>query len=275
MSIANFYSRIRGCIYTFITFPVIIILSALTFTSCFIAKPTYIFKDITSDTIIKRLPDTDHQLKIQKNDVLNLTISSLNPLEDIFFNSGTASSSSTSKDAGAGSGYLVNEDGNIYLHKLGTIMVAGSTRKELKLKLEKDLLPFLKDPIVSISFGNHFITVMGEVGSSQIVNMPAEKISLIDAIALSGNASPNADFKKLMVIRETATTKEFKQLNLENKSIFTSPWYYLQPKDILIIKPYEEKMLGEQKRMRNQQIFTTLLSSISFALIILDRILRR
>ena len=275
MSIANFYSRIRGCIYTFITFPVIIILSALTFTSCFIAKPTYIFKDITSDTIIKRLPDTDHQLKIQKNDVLNLTISSLNPLEDIFFNSSTASSSSTSKDAGAGSGYLVNEDGNIYLHKLGTIMVAGSTRKELKLKLEKDLLPFLKDPIVSISFGNHFITVMGEVGSSQIVNMPAEKISLIDAIALSGNASPNANFKNLMVIRETPTSKEFKQLNLENKSIFTSPWYYLQPKDILVIKPYEEKILGEKKMTRNQQIFTTLLSSISFALIILDRILRR
>ena len=275
MSIANFYSRIRGCIYTFITFPVIIILSALTFTSCFIAKPTYIFKDITSDTIIKRLPDTDHQLKIQKNDVLNLTISSLNPLEDIFFNSSTASSSGTSKDAGAGSGYLVNEDGNIYLHKLGTIMVAGSTRKELKLKLEKDLLPFLKDPIVSISFGNHFITVMGEVGSSQIVNMPAEKISLIDAIALSGNASPNADFKKLMVIRETATTKEFKQLNLENKSIFTSPWYYLQPKDILVIKPYEEKIRTEQKRIRNQQLYATILSSISLALIILDRILRR
>ena len=275
MSIANFYSRIRGCIYTFITLPVIIILSALTFTSCFIAKPSYIFKDITVDASIKRMPDTDHQLKIQKNDLLNLTISSLNPLEDIFFNSSTVSSSGASKEAGAGSGYLVNEDGNIYLHKLGTIMVAGSTRKELKLKLEKDLLPFLKDPIVSISFSNHFITVMGEVGSTQIVNMPAEKISLIDAIALSGNASPNADFKKLMVIRETATTKEFKQLNLENKSIFTSPWYYLQPKDILVIKPYEEKILGEQKRMRNQQIFTTLLSSISFALIILDRILRR
>ena len=275
MSIANFYSRIRGCIYTFITFPVIIILSALTFTSCFIAKPTYIFKDITSDTIIKRLPDTDHQLKIQKNDVLNLTISSLNPLEDIFFNSSTASSSGTSKDAGAGSGYLVNEDGNIYLHKLGTIMVAGSTRKELKLKLEKDLLPFLKDPIVSISFGNHFITVMGEVGSSQIVNMPAEKISLIDAIAISGNASPNANFKNLMVIRETPTSKEFKQLNLENKSIFTSPWYYLQPKDILVIKPYEEKIRTEQKRIRNQQLYATILSSISLALIILDRILRR
>ena len=78
-----------------------------------------------------------------------------------------------------------------------------------------------------------------------------------------------------MVIRETATTKEFKRLNLENKSIFSSPWYYLQPKDILVIKPYEEKIIGEQRRVSNQQFFATLLSGISLALIILDRILRR
>ena len=275
MSIPNFYSRIRGCIYTFISFSVVILLSALTFTSCFIAKPSYIFKDITTDTIIKRIPESNIQLKIQKNDVLNLTISSLNPLEDAFFNSSTSSVAGSAKETGTGSGYVVNEDGNIYLHKLGTIMVAGSTRKELKLKLETDLLPFLKDPIVSVNFGNHFITVLGEVGSTQIVNMPAEKISLIDAIALSGNASPNANFKNLMVIRETATTKEFKQLNLENKSIFTSPWYYLQPKDVLVIKPYDQKIRIEQKRTRNQQMFATLLSSISLVLIILDRILRR
>ena len=274
MSSPNYYSRIRGCIYTFITFSSVIFLFALTFTSCYIAKPSYIFKDITSDTIIKRSHTTDIQLKIQKNDILNLTISSLNPLEDIFFNSSTASSTGT-KDVGVSSGYLVNEDGNIFLHKLGVILVAGSTRQELKLKLEKELLPFLKDPIVTVNFGNHFITVLGEVGTSQIVNMPAEKISIIDAIALSGNANPNADFKKLMVIRETATTKEFKHLNLENKSIFTSPWYYLQPKDILVLNPYEEKIRTEQKRIRNQQLYATILASISLALIILDRILRR
>ena len=274
MSSPNFYSRIRGCIQTFITFSIVIILSALAFTSCFIAKPSYIFKDITNDTIIKRIPDADIQLKIQKNDLLNITISSLNPLEDIFFNSSSTTLSGV-KDAGTGSGYLVNEEGNIYLHKLGTILVAGSTRRDLKLTLEKDLLPFLKDPIVSVNFGNHFITVLGELGSTQIVNMPAEKISVIDVIALSGNASPNSNFKNLMVIRETATTKEFKQLNLENKSIFTSPWYYLQPKDILVIKPYEQKIQGEQKRLRNQQLYATLLSTISIAIIILDRILRR
>ena len=141
--------------------------------------------------------------------------------------------------------------------------------------MENDLSPYLKDPIVSVNFGNHFITVLGETGSTQMVNMPAEKISLIDAIVLSGNAGLNANFKNLLVIRETANAKEFKQINLENKSIFSSSWYYLLPKDILVIKPDEDKIMGEQKKSRNMLVYTTIISGISFWLFILDRILRR
>ena len=81
------------------------------------------------------------------------------------------------KSEGAGAGYLVNSEGNINMHKLGVVAVAGMTSKELKSKLEKELLPYLKDPIVNVSFANHFITIMGEAGSSQKLNMPAEKIT--------------------------------------------------------------------------------------------------
>ncbi len=256
-------------------FSIIILLYSLLFPSCFIAKPSYIFKDIKKDTLINHTSAADTQLKIIKYDVLNISISSLNPLEDVIFNSITSSLAPGSKDAVANAGYVVNDEGNIYLHKLGKILVAGSTRKEIKLQLEQALSPFLKDPIVTVNFGNHFITVLGETGSSQIINMPQEKISLIDAIALSGNTSPTANFKNVMVIRETAHSKEFKQLNLENKSIFTSPWYYLLPKDILVIKPDEENMVGEQKKTRNMLFYTTFLSGISFLVLILDRLLRR
>ena len=167
--------------------------STLLLASCSISKPTYIFKDIVKDTVIKGFTDTDIELKIQKNDLLSLQISSLNSLEDALFNSTKAS---IQGDGAAG--YLVNLDGNIYLHKLGSILVAGMTRNELKIKLEKDLLPYLKDPIVTVSFANHFITVMGEVGGSQILNMPAEKISLIDAIAKTGKITENATLKNVM-----------------------------------------------------------------------------
>lgn len=274
MKISNFCLLQKGYISYSILCILAVFLSAAIFSSCAISKPNYIFKNITEDATIKRFVDPNMELKIQKKDLLSISISSLNSAEDVLFNAAMGSVSTASKE-NAIAGYLVNEEGNIYLHKLGAISVIGFTRKELKLILEKALLPFLKDPIVTVNYANHFITVMGEVGGSQMVNMPAENITLVDAIAQTGNTTSNANFKNLLIIRETASSKIFKQVNLQDESIFKSPWYYLQPKDILVIKPYTEKTNIEQKRIRNQQLFASFVTSVSITLIILDRIIRR
>lgn len=273
----NFYPLPKGYSLTFIKLLVFIILSSFLFTSCSISKPTYIFRDIVKDTTIQGFTDTDIELQIQKNDVINISISSLNPQEDMLFNASASASAAgaSSKSEGSASGFLVNLEGNIYLHKLGSLHIAGLTRKQLKLKLETDLIPYLKDPIVTVSFSNHFITIINGQGSSQIINMPAEKIALINAIALGGSIGNDVTVKNVLVIRETPDSKIFKHLNLENQSIFTSPWYYLQPKDILVIKPNEEKLFKDQKRSRNQLVLSTVLSGLSIFFIILDRIIRK
>ncbi len=275
MGLNNCYRAYHEYFLTVVRLTSIVFLSAALFSSCAVTKPTYIFKDIKKDTVIQGFNDAGIELKIQKNDLLNLTISSLNPAEDLLFNSSMATGTSTAKSDGGGAGYLVSNEGNIYMHKLGTLIVAGMTNKELKNKLEKDLLPYLKDPIVNVSFANHFITIMGEAGSSQKLNIPAEKISIIDALALSGHVTANATLRDVMVIRETEGAKQFKHLNLENASIITSPWYYLQPKDILVVSPNEEKMFTEARRIRNLQVYTTFVSVLSIALIILDRVIKR
>ena len=275
----NFYPFTKGYLLRLLKLIVCIFLSSALFFSCSITKPTYIFRDIVKDTVVNGFVDTDIELQIQKNDILSITISSLNPQEDILYNGAasgtTVSSGSIGKSEGGAGGFLVNLDGNIYLHKLGSITVAGLTRKQLKLKLETDLLPFLKDPIVTIAFSNHFITIINGLGSSQVISMPAEKIALLNAVAMAGNLGGDVTVKNLMVIRETPVSKIFKQINLENPSIFTSPWYYLQPKDIVVIKPNEEKLYKDLKRSRNQLILSTVLSSISILLIIFDRIIRK
>jgi polysaccharide export outer membrane protein len=274
MELSAFCPPAKEYLLTLLQLVVVVFFSAALFSSCAITKPTYIFRDIKKDTVIQGFKDAALELTIQKNDLLNLTISSLNPIEDLLFNSSMGTGSATGKSDGGGAGYLVSTEGNIYMHKLGTVVVAGMTIKELKRKLEKDLLLFLKDPIVNVSFANHFITIMGEAGSSQKLNIPNEKISIIDVLALSGHVTANATLKDILVIRETEGAKQFKHLNLENASIITSPWYYLQPKDILIVSPNEEKLYAEARRTRNLQLYSTFLSVLSITLIILDRIIK-
>lgn len=244
------------------------LLPVLYFTSCKIYKPAYYFKDIKNDTVINGFINSDIELKIQKNDILSISITSLSTAEDELFNSKTNSGT-----AAGGSGTRVDTDGNIYFHKLGRLTVTGLTRKELKMKLEHDLLPYLKDPVATVNFVNHRITVLGE-SSATVIEMPDEKIPLLEVMAKSGAGTQNAQLNKIMIIRETQGSKQVKHVNLEDHTLFTSPWYYLQPNDIVVVKPNEEKIDTEQRRTRNQLLYATILSGISFLFLILDRIFR-
>jgi polysaccharide export outer membrane protein len=107
-----------------------------------------------------------------------------------------------------------------------------------------------------------------------VVEIPSEKISLLEVMAKTGGGKPNAQLNNVMIIRESQNTKQVKHLNLENPSIFTSPWYYLQPNDIVVIKPNELKETAEQRRTNNHMVYTTILSSITFVFIMIDRIFR-
>jgi len=78
----------------------------------------------------------------------------------------------------------------------------------------------------------------------------------------------------IMIIRETGNEKKVKHVNLEDHSIFTSPWYYVQPNDIVIVSPDFEKRDKEAKRARFQTNFGIIVSTVSLVIIILDRIFR-
>ena len=251
---------------------VIVLLLSFVFLSCSVSKSSYIFKNISKDTIIQNSVIAHPELTIGIKDQLTISISSLNPAEDILYaSSGGAVNFSKESSSNAGA-FQVSLDGHIYLHNLGSLKVIGLTRQALKYKLEKELTPYLKDPVVSVSFANHFITVTGVATSPKIINMPTETISIIDALTLSGNASKDATYQNLMVIRDSADAKKFKHLNLEDHSIFNSPWYYLLPADIVVINPDTRKIEKEQNRNRNQLILSSALSVLSIVIIVLDRI---
>ena len=77
-----------------------------------------------------------------------------------------------------------------------------------------------------------------------------------------------------MIIREEKDTKTIKHLNLEDHSIFSSPWYYIQPNDIVYVLPDAEKYAKEEKRRKFQTNLSLAASLVSLAVIILNLILR-
>lgn len=258
-----------GCIScVFIATSFILLLS-----SCSISKQSQYFRKLAKDTTLTNTVINNYESTIVKGDRLSITVSSLNSQEDAIFNGGTASAAVGTAASTTG-GYLVQENGTIQLHRLGNIMVDGLTRRVLIKQLEKKLEAYTKDPLVQVSYLNHKVTVIGEVAKPQVYNMTEEQISLIDLLVQSGDATQNANRADITIIREEGNVRNVKHVNLEDNSIFTSPWYYIKPNDIVLVNADVNKYIKTEKRNRLQNNISLTASIVSLALIILSRVIK-
>jgi polysaccharide export outer membrane protein len=272
----NFYTYYRRLFYTkkCLFYLLFTGLGSLFFMSCSTPKNSYYFKNLPRDTSINTTINRLTESLIRKNDQLSITISSLNPEEDKVYNAAALSLINGAAGAGSGtSGYFVDANGNIQLHRLGSIHAEGITRRELKNKIESDIKPYLKDPVVSVRYLNHRVTVIGEVAKPQVISMPEEQLSVLEVLGASGDMTLMGKKDNILIIRETETGKQFKRINLEDHSVFTSEWYYLKPDDVVYVEP-NDKIVKDEKRQRTQQTVALAMSGLSLAIIILNSLLK-
>lgn len=241
------------------------------FSSCTATKSSFYFKSLNKDTTLSGFVNSDFESKIKPGDNLGISINSLSTEENMKFNSTIVSAITNSVSVPS---YLVSKGGTIKMHRFGEVKVEGLTRGELAAKLQKDLLPYLKEPLVNVSFLNHKITVMGAVGKPGVLNITEDNISLIDALVLSGDITKEGKRDEVIIIRENGDNREVKKINLENSSIFSSPWYFLQPNDIVYVTPDYTKTDKEELRRRRQTTISLIVSAISIVILILTRFIK-
>lgn len=232
--------------------------------SCQTAKSTSYFQTIQKDTTLSNTVSKNFDLAIKPDDLLAISISSASADLSALFNAVQGGSGASA----AGGGYLVDKNGNVQLYKLGDVRLAGLTRHEARIKLQQELSPYLKDPVVTVRFQNQRIIVLGEVGRPGPLTFATDQISLIEALGQSGDLKENARRDKILIIRQTENGKEFHYLNLLDHSVFNSPYYYLQSEDVIYVKGEEKK----KESLSGQQVISYVLSGISILTLILSRI---
>jgi len=243
--------------------------------SCVDTRKAVYFSNIKDSNIPAAAQDLEPV--IQLNDIVAINVSSLNPEASLIFNTakntGNVTGNGATSVSGEANGYLVNPDGTIQFPVLGSLKVVGITKSQLKEQITKSLLEkkLLVDPIVDIRFVNFRVTVLGEVSRPAVVNVPNEKISILEAIGMAGDLTIYANRENVLLIREVAGNKEIKRLNLNSNEIFTSPYYYLRSNDIIYAEPNKTKV---RSTSQSWQILPIILGSLSFLVIVADRIFR-
>ncbi|MGJ8716056.1 MAG: polysaccharide biosynthesis/export family protein [Maribacter stanieri] len=179
---------------------------------------------------------------IQPGDLLQISITDANPAAAAPFNrisSNTASSNAASTNSQEG--YLVDENGIIDFPILGRIKIGGQTKAEAKLSLTNLLTNYLGSPIVSIRYLNYRITVVGEVKNPNTFLVPSERINLIEALGMAGDLTIYGKRDNIKIINESDGVRTITQLDLNDKAILDSPYYYLQPNDIVYVEPVKAR----------------------------------
>jgi polysaccharide export outer membrane protein len=221
---------------------------------------------------IKRINDIPY--KLQVDDILNIDIKSTDmkssdeDMVSIFKkqsnnnnNSGGNSSQSFGSGASYLSGYSIDSYGNIRMPTLGEINVLGYTTVEVRKKIENELNKYLKnkeDIFVSVKLSGIKYTIIGEITSPGPKVIFQNKVSVIDAIANSGDITIVGNRKKVEIIRNSISGTEKFVIDLTDINAFNSDVFYIKPNDIINIIPLKQKTWGTGTT--GLQTFTTVIS---------------
>ena len=246
-----------------------LVLIALLISSCAKRNLTY-FSDIESNSDFSVRITEEAELKIKPLDRINITVNSPSPEANSLYNRGVVPENNESingmeaiPNTNNQNIYLVNKDGTIEFPILGPIKLAGLTLEEAREELKFLLKAQLKEPSVNIWIVNFRVTVIGEVNNPANFLVGAGKINIFEAIGLAGDLTPYGKRENVLIMRDVEGVRNVYRLNLNNKDVLSSPYYYLEQNDIVYVEPDGQKV----KDTKNKSTLITVLSVASSVLV--------
>ncbi|TYP91088.1 polysaccharide export outer membrane protein [Sphingobacterium allocomposti] len=249
-------------------FPLVLLLLV---SSCSVKKSIY-FNDLPLDsTRIFKQAAAFTEPVIQCDDILNITIQTLDP--------STASLANQAADmqtTGAGSnqvisGFLVDKEGFVNMTLLGKVKLSGLTTYQAREKITGLAAQFYKDPTVQVRFANFKVTVLGEVARPASYTVPNEKITVLDALGLAGDLTVYGKRDNILLIRENGSEhRELVRLDLNRAETLSSPYFYLRQNDVIYVEP--TKARGTVRSAPTVQAIGVITSVISVAVLAISRL---
>ncbi|MDO4190707.1 MAG: polysaccharide biosynthesis/export family protein [Bacteroidales bacterium] len=205
------------------------------------------------------------EYRLQKGDYLDIRVNSMVKDDETLFNNGQRSTRLNGDNAHSRLFlYLVEEDGTIIFPYVGAVPVLGKTLREVKQVLEKSLEDMMNSFSVDVRLANGSFSIIGESGSGRY-NIPKERLTIFQALAMSGDLSEYSDRTKIRVIRQTVNGTIVKEFDLRSESIINSEFYYIQPNDVIYVQFSDAKFFGVS---HITGLISTILSTISVGMLV-------
>ena len=143
--------------------------------------------------------------------------------------------------------YLVDVNGDITFPILGQLHVEGLTRLQLQDSLTTMLRNggYIEDPFVMVRFNNFKIFFLGG-GQGRTLNIPNERCTFLEAIAMLGDLDLNVRRDNICVMREVDGKMVMRRLDPRSSKVFNDPFFMLQQNDFIIADTYNASVVKNE-----------------------------
>jgi polysaccharide export outer membrane protein len=160
-------------------------------------------------------------------------------------------------------GYSLDQEGMVEIPKLGKIHIAGLTEEDAKNKVQEEINKFFKEEVyVRLRIAGIRYTTLGEFNNVGVKIIYKNRATIFDALANSGETTLLGKKNKLFIIRQYDGGTKIHQINLNDRALLASPFYFIQPNDILYMEPMKIRQIGTADNLTaSMALFAGLLAS--------------
>jgi len=256
-----------------------VLLLCILSTSCIPHKDTvYLQNKNTATDTTQVMVEQQKPYRVQINDILNIRIKVLDQQNVTIFNPvGEGDLNASGAERAYFDGFTVDIHGNIRIPTLGKINVLGFTteeiQKEIESKLLEDQFKETANIFVTVKLSGLRFTASGEVSNPGTVTLFQDRVNIFEAIANVGEIPVTGNKKEVQIIRQYPQGQKIHSIDLTDINVMKSPFYYIQPNDIIYVKPLKQKSIGTGKTaVETLGTIATVLSLVTTTILLFTRL---
>ena len=230
----------------------VFVLSSILF-GCIPQKKLFYLQPTKSiDTTLYKIKANPPDYRVQIKDYLFIRIISMNEEITKMLNLYGSENMNYNPQSIAIISYLVDDAGYISIPFIGKLMVKGLTINEIIDILQEKVDSEFKGAKVVVKVVNYHFTVLGEVTIPNSYYVNKERVDIFEAIGMAGDMTFYGNRKNVKIIRNTPEGTKIITVDITNKKILESPYFYIANNDIIYV---------ESMKCKNVNISTFKLSS--------------
>ena len=247
----------------------------LALASCVPNKKIIYLQDV-NQTLDTLYPVQPNNYLLQKGDIIGIDVrlATDNPILQNIFQQAQVNGAQAGVQGGGDfyylTGFTVDDSGYVILPIIGKINLEGQNVFQANETVQNTFNEYLTNVYTTVRLGGLRYSVLGEVRRPGKFMVLQNRMTIFEALANAGDLTELAKREAITIMRQYPEGTKIHKVNLLEENMISSPYYYIQPNDVIYVEPLPIRSLGTGTT--GFQTLAAVLSVLASAVIIATQI---